>query len=702
MKWLGILFYLALQVMAVASWRGLGQGNGETLFFSEKGLKSYQEFLKNFEEQKPLLVKATFPSSLDEAGYQGFRRAVQGLKDEFPDVEIVTVFDAYRPSLKQDDLKTIREFLTGKPDLSFHFVGPDHLVFLATFADDVTPGRVRAFVSRLQNQEFFGRLKLQMAGLPYINDRLDLYSEDINTQLFPILFLVVFLATLAFTRDFLTSLVLFVPALGSLNLTMALVKWLYASMNMVTSVVPLLIFVLNLSLAFHFFFAVREYGSFRRAFSEKRAPFLLMIAATAIGFGSLSVSDIPAIRQFGILSFPAILLSAALTFLWAACVFPSRAQKKVRESTANRQDGIPVRLFERAWKRSAILAIALILTAAGLVVLTRIPINTDVTTYFPKKSGLEKSIRGLESELMGVPILEVVLSKGGGELSYDDLLAVDRLESDLLEASGGRRRILSANALVKEANYVYTGEKRLPPLEISYWTLKSQAIPSLQLQYPRSPFYRLTYFGPTMDDRPYRDELDRIRKILDRYPQFQATFNGIYNQIMKSQSPLIWILVATFLLRLLVIAVLFHAYFRRPKLLAVFLLSNELPVLACVLFLWACRFSLNVATVMMFPVSIGIVVGNTIHIIHALAKKERPSFEIYVRTVGVPVLIGSCTLVLGFAVMGFYGFVPIRQFGTSLAFTVFCGMLSALYLVPTLVTKSADLRRVLSRKEIGP
>jgi predicted RND superfamily exporter protein len=201
-----------------------------------------------------------------------------------------------------------------------------------------------------------------------------------------------------------------------------------------------------------------------------------------------------------------------------------------------------------------------------------------------------------------------------------------------------------------------------------------------------------------MDDRPYRSELDRIRKVLDRYPQFQRDFNGIYYQIMQAQSSLIWILTATFVLRFLVIALLFFAYFRDFRLLLIFLIGTELPVFACTVFLWACGFSLNIATVMVFPVAIGIVVGNTIHIIYALTKKGPASFDVYAKTAALPVLIGSCALVLGFAVLGFYGFVPIRQFGTALAFTVFCGMLSALYLIPTLATKSSNLRGFFSRK----
>src|SRR5262245_42188464 len=401
-KWFCIFIYLLLQLLAALSWRGLGQSNAETLFFSGHGLQGYGEFLKNFEEQKLLLVKVKFPSQLDEDHYENFRKAIQNLREEFSDVEILTFFDIYRPSLKQDDLPTVRQFLQYKPDLNLRFVGPDSLVFLAVF-DPQTPGkRIHSFLFRLETQEFFSHLKLQMAGLPYINDLLDRYSQAINTQLFPILFLVVFLVTLGFTRNLLTSLALFLPALGSLNLTMALVKWFYGSMNMVTCIVPLLIFVLNLSLALHFFYAFLEYGSLERALQEKKIPFLLMVSTTAIGFGSLAVSDIPAIRQFGILSFPAILFSAALTFLWSSCVFPGRIQKE----TGHHLEWIPLRFFSKTLTLSSIVGLVLVLIAASFLVFPKIPLKTDATSYFPKRSGLEKSIRALENELLGAPILD--------------------------------------------------------------------------------------------------------------------------------------------------------------------------------------------------------------------------------------------------------------------------------------------------------
>jgi predicted RND superfamily exporter protein len=200
-----------------------------------------------------------------------------------------------------------------------------------------------------------------------------------------------------------------------------------------------------------------------------------------------------------------------------------------------------------------------------------------------------------------------------------------------------------------------------------------------------------------MEYRPYQAEVARLKKVLDRFAQFHAVIGGIYYQIMEAQSSLILILTASFFLRLLVMAVLFYFYFRSFRLLVIFLLSNEFPVLACVLFLYLCRFSLNVATVMVFPVSIGIVVGNTFHIIYALTRKTPPRFEEYFNTIVIPVLLGTLTLVLGFAVVGFYGFIPIQQFGTALAFTVFLGMLSGLYIVPTLINRTTDLRGFLSQ-----
>ncbi len=695
-KWAGIVFYLFMQIIAFLYWRGLEQKNVETLFFPKGGLQGYQQFLANFEEQKLLLVKVKFSSEFGDAEYLNFKKSIEGLKEEYPDVEILTFYDLYHQALTQDNPQAFREFLKNKPDIALKLFTPDSLLFLSFFDQKSSSATVASFISKVQTEKYFVNQKVQMAGLPYINYLLDQYSRAINTQLFPILFLVVFLVTLFFTRNFLTSLVLFVPALGSLSLTMALIKGCYGSINMVTTIVPILIFVLNLSLALHFYYAFLEYGSMRRALREKYIPFLLMVSATAIGFGTLAISDIPAIHQFGVLSFPAIILNAAFTFLWAYSLFPWRL---------NKDDGHSVKWmithpFSKTWRLATIVVVSLILIPSSFLFFPKIGINTDATSYFPKRSGLEKSIRDLENEVMGIPVVELDLSKKDkSSLEYEDILTFDLLENQISQEFGTHRKILSANQLVKEANYLYTGEKKLPPFDLSYWTLKGQTAFSIQNQYPKSDHYRLTLFSPSMNDQAYKAELTRIQKILDHFPQFTANFSGIYYQVMYSQSSLIWVLTASFILRFLVIAVLFYLYFRRIRLLIIFLLANELPVFACILFLYLFRFSLNVATVMVFPVAIGIVVGNTLHVIYALNKKTLPSFEEYFRTIVTPILIGSTTLIFGFSILGFYGFLPIQQFGAALAFTVFTGLFSALYLVPTLVLKSANLKEVLSVRQ---
>lgn len=695
-NWFGVFLFLALQMVALVYMRGLGQRNVETLFFSAKGLKEYRHFLKNFEERKLLLAKVTFSSDLNEENYENFYKAIETLRKKFPQVEILTFFDLYKFSLKENDLGTLQKFLKEKPSLNLKFIGPDYLVFLAVFQERAAPEIIESFISGLKTKAFFRGQNLQMAGLPYINYLLDRYSRNIKFQLFPILFVVVFLVTLIFTRNLLTSIILFIPALGAQSITLALLKLFYHSLNMVTSIVPLLIFVLNLSLAFHFFFAFLEYGSLKRALEEKRVPFLLMVSTTAIGFGTLALSDIPAIHQFGVLSFSAILLTSSLTFLWAYSTFSWRIQK----DAVDHLEWIPLKFFFRTWSRPTVWTLTLAIFIASFLVFPKIPLNTDATSYFSKKSGLQKSIRGLEEELLGVPILELDISKkAGGELAYEDLQDLDKLEADIYREFGGKRNIFSADQAVREANYLYTGEKKLPDFEISYFTLKGQTAAAVRQQYPTSGHYRLTLFGPTMDYRPYLQDVNRVKKILQRYPKFQANYNGIYFHIMQAQNSLIRILLLSFLMSLMVIALLFFAYFRKWKLLLVFLWGNVVPVLACILFFFVCRFSFNVATVMVFSVSMGMVVDNTFHIIYVLTKRNPPPFKVYFKTNVIPILIGSLTLILGFSLLGFYGFVPIREFGTALAFTLFLAMLFALYLVPTLVTKTTELRKFLTTGE---
>src|SRR5262249_38443671 len=111
--WWGVLLYLVIQGLAIASIGKLEQRNAETLFFYGKGVREHREFLKHFQEQKLILVKTSFPAGLDQERYQAFENNLQALRNKFPDVELVTFFDIYRISVKQDDLKTILDFVQG-------------------------------------------------------------------------------------------------------------------------------------------------------------------------------------------------------------------------------------------------------------------------------------------------------------------------------------------------------------------------------------------------------------------------------------------------------------------------------------------------------------------------------------------------------------------------------------------------------------
>ena len=82
---------------------------------------------------------------------------------------------------------------------------------------------------------------------------------------------------------------------------LSLLKFWFGFMNMVTSIIPLLSFVITLALGFHLYYSVIEFGSFKSALNHKLKPILLMIGTTGIGFGALLTSEIPVIAHFGVL-----------------------------------------------------------------------------------------------------------------------------------------------------------------------------------------------------------------------------------------------------------------------------------------------------------------------------------------------------------------------------------------------------------------
>ncbi len=164
--------------------------------------------------------------------------------------------------------------------------------------------------------------ELHMAGDPVTNAAIDVESERAIGALLAWSMIVAFLVAWWSVRSFRLIVAVFLVAGYSFILSQGLVYFLGGQMNLVLVVMPVLVFVLTLSAGIHvtnyYRDAAEEVGRAAApavAIAHGWIPCLLAATTTAVGVGSLYVSRIIPVKEFGYYSAVGIMASLALIFL---------------------------------------------------------------------------------------------------------------------------------------------------------------------------------------------------------------------------------------------------------------------------------------------------------------------------------------------------------------------------------------------------
>lgn len=660
----------------------LQQDNQEHLFLAREARERYERFQTTVPERAQILVRVDFESGLPPAYLTRFREVVEAVHLRRPDHDVLDFAGAYQELLRFTGADDPLAFARAHPSLTLDLLSDSHVAMLLLLPQQPRVSETARLIEELTSDPVLNEGTLSIAGLPYTNYLLNQYSDKIKPQIFPALLAIGLVFSMVASRSLRGGLFMFLPAVFSMAGSLALVRVLYQTMNMVTSITPLMIFVINLVLCYHVYFTAVELGGLREALRVKRLPLGLMVATTSVGFGALCTSEIEAIRQLGILSASLILITTSLSIAWLWALLPPNSRFLRTEPLL-----ISERWFRRTLPLPAIIAMGVGIIGGAASTVGAIPSNTDASSYFPKSSGLGERLRALQAKTLCNPSFELVMAPEPGRSEADRRARLRALEERLGAAFDGKLRVVSRDSFVREAWRVAGRTQPAPLFGPLRDAIENRLPPQLSQAYPAEGSYRVTLGGCTGTFTEYLQQQQVVESVIAQFADLEVELNGIYFNLMHSQEALLAILARSFATSLAVIAAIFLLFYRSLKTLALFLLPNLLPPLSALPFLYAAGFSVNVATVMVFSVSLGMIVDSTLHVIHALDRRTWQGFDFYLKTTLVPLLTSSLLLIASFCLFGMSGFLPIRQFGLTLAFVLTVALVLDLFALPTLMAK---------------
>ena len=498
--------------------------------------------------------------------------------------------------------------------------------------------------------------------------------------------------------------------------------------------------IITISTVIHLVVSYREFYAKHPKYSQNQLIYLTLrdkfspsfwaIFTTVIGFSSLMSADIKPVIMLGIMMSAGISVSLVLAFLLFGSV------------NANLKKLAPVRTFENSFKftkycanlalnsRKIIYAVCVLVVCFGVYGISKIKVENSFIGYFKESTQIRQGMQVIDTKLGGTIPVDVIVKFKESEPKQEKSDEKDDFESEFEnDAKSAKYWFNSYHTRVAEKIHDYLKEQNFVGNVSSLATL-IKAIKELNngvsddfllaAMYEKLPQeYKTILLSPYVSVE--NDELRFSLRIVDSDPKLRRNlflkelreglleltkndnvsievvgmmvlYNNMLQNLLSSQ-------VDTFGLTVAILFVIFCFVFRSIKLATIAIVSNLIPL--CTLFgvMGFFGIPLDVMSITIAAISIGIGVDDIIHYIHRfkeelLTKDVFESIKAAHASIGYAMYYTSFTIFLGFSVMITSNFIPTIYFGLLTDLVMVFMLLGALIILPSLIASFVKKREV--------
>ena len=498
--------------------------------------------------------------------------------------------------------------------------------------------------------------------------------------------------------------------------------------------------IITISTVIHLVVSYREFYARHPKYSQNQLIYLTLrdkfspsfwaIFTTVIGFSSLMSADIKPVIMLGIMMSAGISVSLVLAFLLFGAI------------NVNLKKLAPVRTFENSFKftkycanlalnsRKIIYAVCVLVVCFGVYGISKIKVENSFIGYFKESTQIRQGMQVIDTKLGGTIPVDVIVKFKESEPKKESGEEKDEFESEFEnDAKSAKYWFNSYHTRVAEKIHDHLTQQKFVGNVSSLATL-IKAIKELNngvsddfllaAMYEKLPLeYKNILLNPYVNVE--NDELRFSLRIIDsdsdlRRNEFlkelkaglakltkndnvsievagmMVLYNNMLQNLLSSQ-------VDTFGLTVAILFVIFCFVFRNIKLATIAIVSNLIPL--CTLFgvMGFFGIPLDVMSITIAAISIGIGVDDIIHYIHRfkeelLTKDVFESIKAAHASIGYAMYYTSFTIFLGFSVMITSNFIPTIYFGLLTDLVMVFMLLGALIILPSLITSFVKKREV--------
>lgn len=590
--------------------------------------------------------------------------------------------------------------------------------------------------------------EIHLGGVPMITaDMIDYIKKDINVFGIGVVCFIILILAVSFHRPRWISIPVMICLLACIGMVgyLGFADW---RVTVVSSNFISLLLIISLSLTVHLVVRYQElhhddpegnhHDMTWETIRSKFSPSFYTTLTTMVAFGSLIVSGIRPVIDFGWM----MVFGVGLAFVLSFIMFPPALLLTQRGNPIKRKHDVTSQIIHYLahlieTHSSKTILVFIVIIGASILGLYKLSVENRFIDYFKTSTEIYQGMALIDKELGGTIPLDVIVDASASfnkelaaqkQVASADTPEDEGFDDDFEEGTAG----LSGTSYWFNVYQLQTVKKIHHYLESLPETGKVLSLDTtmsmltqlndgkeldniiLAVMYKRLPKdLKQTLFAPYMskdanqvrfairvydsDPNLKRDELikriknDLVTKLKLEPQQVKLTgmlvlYNNMLQSLFKSQ-------ILTIGVVFLAIMGMFVILFRSLFLAAIAIIPNITAAGMVLGLMGWLGIPLDIMTITIAAITIGIAVDDTIHYIHRFQEEYAIDQDYWAaikrchKSIGRAMYYTSVTITLGFSILALSNFIPTIYFGLLTGFAMIAALIANLTLLPVLIAK---------------
>ena len=590
---------------------------------------------------------------------------------------------------------------------------------------------IRDLILNYNSQDF----KLRLGGVSMIaDDTISYVKNDIIIFGFGILLFIVLILYLVF-RNFLWIFICLSNCLYALIIMLGTVSFLNWKVTVISSNFISLMLILTLSMTIHIIVRYRKvlvsnplkarHFTVAQNMMEMIRPCIFTTLTTIFAFGTLYLSNIKPIMDFGLMMCTGLIVTLVSSFTF----LPVMMMKFNLKVQSNESQGSYNTFFIRLINNYSNLIIIgfIILFSLGVYGIQKLKVENSFVNYFKSNTEIYKGMKLIDDKLGGTTPLDIIIQFNDKKYADDDLdedfldlnfdfnpedywftkEKMDLIKNvhDYIDSFEYTGKVLSLASIIRVAEELNSDEE-FDNLELSViykklpLDLKSQIIdPYLSIENNQARItVRMIDTNANLERNKFISEINNKFNndfSSENYKIFTTGILILYNNMLQSLFDSQIISLGTVMLGIfLMLAFLFQSW----RLAFIGILPNIIACITILGIMGLASIPLDLMTITIAAITIGIAVDNCIHYVYRfkesylITNDYNKTVLVCNQSVGKAIRSTSMTIIVGFSILIFSNFWPTIYFGIFTALAMLIALVGSLTLLPILIVKTRVLK----------